>query len=49
MTRYDRMPLILSPADYDLWLDVAIDPASLIRPYPADEMTAWPVSRCPQA
>ena len=39
-----RMPLILARADYEQWLDVAHDPASLIRPYPADEMTAWPIS-----
>ncbi len=41
---HDRMPLILTPHDYDDWLDVNRDPASLIRPFPIDEMVAWPVS-----
>ena len=41
---HDRMPLILAQADYEQWLDPTHDSASLIRPYPADEMTAWPIS-----
>ena len=45
---HDRMPVILSPADYDLWLDPEFQDKeklqSLLRPYPADEMTAYPVS-----
>jgi len=41
---HDRMPLILAPSDYDRWLGEEPDPADLIRPYPADEITAWPVS-----
>lgn len=45
---HDRMPVILSPTDYDRWLDPSIqEPAvlqTLLRPYPADEMTAYPVS-----
>ncbi len=46
---HDRMPVILGPADYDAWLDP--DPPSagaltaLLRPYPADQMTAFAVSR----
>lgn len=45
---HDRMPVIIDPADYDRWLDPAItDPAPLLpllRPYPSDRMTAYPVS-----
>jgi putative SOS response-associated peptidase YedK len=38
------MPLILSPADYDQWLDKEYDPADLIRPFPGNEMVTWPIS-----
>jgi putative SOS response-associated peptidase YedK len=41
---HDRMPLILAPGDYDRRLGAEPDPADLLRPYPADEMAAWPVS-----
>jgi putative SOS response-associated peptidase YedK len=45
---HDRMPVILSPADYDRWLDPAIHEPDkllpLLRPYPADAMLAVPVS-----
>ena len=45
---HHRMPVILSPRDYDLWLDVGVrDPhrlLPLLAPYPPDEMTAYPVS-----
>ena len=45
---HDRMPLILPPDDYDLWLDPKVqDPdrlAALLRPFPAEEMVAIPVS-----
>jgi putative SOS response-associated peptidase YedK len=47
-TVHDRMPVILSPNDYDLWLDPEFEDKeklqSLLRPYPAVEMTAFPVS-----
>jgi putative SOS response-associated peptidase YedK len=45
---HDRMPVILRPDDYELWL--ADDAGKqdlrkeLLRPYPASEMTAYPVS-----
>lgn len=46
---HDRMPVILSIDDYDLWLDAdprKLDSAKeLLRPYPAAEMAAYPVSR----
>lgn len=45
---HDRMPVILQPSDYAQWLDPApLLPASLLpllRPFPAEEMTAYPVS-----
>ncbi len=47
-TLHDRMPVILSPDDYDTWLDPGInDPdevQSLLHPYPG-EMQAYPVSQ----
>jgi len=44
-TVHDRMPVILDPADYARWLDAAQpDAAELLKPYPADEMRAYPVS-----
>jgi putative SOS response-associated peptidase YedK len=45
---HDRMPVILHPDDYDLWLDpqtVKTEPLlPLLRPFPAEYMTAYPVS-----
>jgi putative SOS response-associated peptidase YedK len=45
---HDRMPVILDPRHYAEWLDPALtDPsvfADWLRPYPADSMTAYPVS-----
>ena len=47
-TFHHRMPVILDPEAYALWLDPAIEQADrlqpLLRPYPPDEMTAYPVS-----
>jgi putative SOS response-associated peptidase YedK len=44
---HDRMPAILSPADYDTWLDTTIEDSgrllSLLTPYPSDAMQAHPV------
>lgn len=44
---HDRMPVILSPEDYDTWLDPELEStgalAPLLRPYPADRMVASPV------
>lgn len=43
---HERMPVILDPADWDAWL--APDPAarqSLLRPYPHDDLAAWPIAR----
>lgn len=44
---HNRMPVIIEPADYTMWLDPGPDPEDalhLLRPYPADQMNAWPVS-----
>ncbi|MEH2322445.1 MAG: SOS response-associated peptidase [Nostoc sp.] len=45
---HERMPVILEPKDYDLWLDSQVQTPQtlqqLLRPYPAPAMTAYPVS-----
>jgi putative SOS response-associated peptidase YedK len=39
---HDRMPVILAPEDYALWLDPARgDPSRLFAPYPSDPMQTW--------
>lgn len=47
-TIHDRMPVILPPDVYDVWLDPEFQGrerlTSLLVPYPADEMIATPVS-----
>lgn len=47
-TIHDRMPVILKPSDYDVWLDPQVDDvnalSSLLVPYPAEEMQAEQVS-----
>jgi putative SOS response-associated peptidase YedK len=44
---HDRMPVLVSPRDFDLWLDPkAAKPSelqALLRPYPAEAMTSFPV------
>jgi putative SOS response-associated peptidase YedK len=46
---HNRMPVILLPRDYDLWLDPEMQKPGLLMPllgsYPASEMEAYPVSR----
>jgi putative SOS response-associated peptidase YedK len=46
---HDRMPVILDPQDWDLWLDPTMhEPErlqSLLRPYPAEKMIAFPVGQ----
>lgn len=45
---HDRMPVILHPDNYELWLDVDMRKLDLVRellrPFPASEMMAYPVS-----
>ena len=46
---HNRMPAIVKPEDYDLWLDPEPKPAellqALLQPFPASEMAAQPVTR----
>jgi putative SOS response-associated peptidase YedK len=46
---HQRMPVILHPEDFDSWLDPTRDRpqalADLLRPYPAEEMESFPVSK----
>ncbi|WAL60664.1 SOS response-associated peptidase [Thermocoleostomius sinensis] len=45
---HDRMPVVLPPDTYDLWLDPQIQQPDrllpLLRPYPAEAMQSYPVS-----
>ena len=45
---HNRMPVILAPASYDQWLDPTfqhVEPLkALLRPYPGEELMAYPVS-----
>ncbi|MBD2085292.1 SOS response-associated peptidase [Trichocoleus sp. ST-U3] len=45
---HNRMPVILDPKDYDLWLDSQVQKPELLqpllRPYSAEEMATYPVS-----
>ena len=46
-TVHHRMPVILPPQSYDFWLAEGEQPVGdlmkLLTPYPADEMTGYPV------
>lgn len=46
---HNRMPVILHSEDYEMWLDSDFDEreplTSLLKPFPADAMEAYPVSR----
>lgn len=45
---HNRMPVILAPKDYERWLapvDAAHLPVDLLRPFPAEQMTAWKVGK----
>jgi putative SOS response-associated peptidase YedK len=44
---HDRMPVILEPEQFELWLDPAAEPAALkplLRPYAKPDLVAFPVS-----
>jgi putative SOS response-associated peptidase YedK len=45
---HDRMPVILKPQDYELWLDLQVKAPNLLkpllRPYPSEEMIVQAVS-----
>jgi putative SOS response-associated peptidase YedK len=46
---HNRMPVIVRPDDYDLWLDPEVRQIERLQPildaYPTEEMVAYPVSR----
>jgi putative SOS response-associated peptidase YedK len=48
MAIHERMPVVIPPESFNLWLDPAehnVDKLSrLLRPFHPDEMTAYPVS-----
>jgi len=45
---HNRMPVILDPVDYSLWLDPGVTDKNALRPflkpYPSERMVAYPVS-----
>jgi putative SOS response-associated peptidase YedK len=45
---HDRMPVILDPEAYDLWLDPGMQnvaaASDLLKPYDAQQMRCYPVS-----
>lgn len=45
---HDRMPVILAPKDYDIWLDPTVKKPEqlqpLLHPYSSEAMTSYPVS-----
>ena len=41
---HDCTPMILPPDAYDRWLGRAPDGRDMLRPFPAELMTMWPVS-----
>jgi putative SOS response-associated peptidase YedK len=41
---HDRMPVILGPQDYARWISEEPDPRDLMKPFPSDLMTMWPIS-----
>ena len=47
-TVHDRMPVILHPSSYDLWLDPGMNKlqvvSELLKPYDAANMRSYPVS-----
>lgn len=43
---HERMPVVLDPDDWAVWLgEEAGDPGALLRPAPDDALHVWPVSR----
>ena len=45
---HNRMPVIISPFNFDRWIDPNSDPKNLkdlLQPYPPGELTVYPVSR----
>jgi putative SOS response-associated peptidase YedK len=44
-TIHDRMPVILSPSDYNHWLGPEPDPRDVMKPFSSDQMKMWPIER----
>lgn len=42
---HDRMPVIIAPDDQERWLNSGESASDLLRPFPAERMRMWPVSR----
>jgi len=44
---HNRMPVILGEEDWPEWLgeEPSADPASLLKPFPSERLTMWPVSK----
>jgi putative SOS response-associated peptidase YedK len=46
---HDRMPAIMPRSSYEQWLSPneqdAVEMSALLRPYPAEELEAYPVSK----
>jgi putative SOS response-associated peptidase YedK len=44
---HDRMPVIVGAEEWARWLgeEPLADPATLLKPFPAERMTMWPVSK----
>lgn len=44
---HDRMPVILGPEDWTAWLgdEKRDEPAALLKPFPPERMTMWPVDK----
>ena len=42
---HDRMPLMLARAEWGRWLAGPEERAALLRPFPAEQMEMWPVSK----
>jgi putative SOS response-associated peptidase YedK len=41
---HDGMPLIIDATNYDRWLSADPPPLGLLKPYPAERMTAYEIS-----
>lgn len=43
---HDRMPVIIAPEQYEAWLSAPpADAFELVKPFRAEAMQAWPVSK----
>ena len=42
---HNLMPLIIDSADYDRWLSSEVPPIDLLRPYPAEKLTAHEIGQ----